>query len=1035
MKVRIISLVIAALFILPLIPATSFAEGQACFTVILDPGDGTGEPIAYTCPFDEYEDLPTSAGNLQFYKVKNNLAGFKINADYCPDSFSPQEDYLFDGWEGLDKVRLIVKNRPVTVTAKWKLDRLRAYGPIDGIPAADGGNFYLGGIRWSVFGEREQTQLLISSDVLGDWLTWDEAEAYRDRIYDGFSALEKAAVIPTTKTDDVYTAEYCDQNRDRETYQASVLNGAGLFFLSAAEVEYYFPTRADRTTDAWWWLRSRSADIPCNMGLVMGGGAVTSNYVDYIVDGLGIRPAFQFDASSVLFEYRADSPKPGPGDGFYTYYAPNERFDSVLTLRDPSRTDFGVFREGSICAGGKLTLQYWNAKKGPNEYISAMICDTDGSPLYYASERSLGNGFVTFDIPADLPTGEIILKVFNEQRNGQYETDYASEPKTFHISVVLGFRASFYNYDHTLLESGLFPAGTTPVYSGPTPLKPGDTQGFGYRFAGWDPEPGPITGSADYTAQFNLESAFKVYFVANGGFGTMESDSYFVSDGEYILPECGFTPPAGMVFVRWQVDYFGRNGMTTTHLSPGSLLTGVAGRNIIVRAEWQELSLTLNPAGAGAAEFDPQTGTFTATANPGYTFDHWEYSNGGADVVPVGMDWPEDNPFRPGSIDFRYYTAVFTGDPQELTVKPNFAARGAVTYRGTLETGRRITLTAAPSDGYVFKEWRTYPEGIHIDSQNRFYMPACPVTVTAIFEPENAPEFKTCTLLLTGQIGVNFYADLSGLAEAERENVAVVFSVNGKTFTDTFDAACTDPDGNGYYGFTCFVSSIEMADGIEAALCWPGGEPVRTTYSVKEYVDYVLDNTDDFSENVVSLVGAIADYGHYSQLYFEPLRDWTLGIDHVAMPAENKLGADDVAAAREATAGAAAGFVPGDSAIVKAGFSLVLDSETAIRIYLTPQDGFDGDVGAVCDGKDLICTRQNSGRYLIEIPGITAFDLSDTYTVTVTAAGEDAVIDLSPLSYVKAVLNSESVGAAQYLATALYRYCAAAFAYKMNPNG
>ncbi|MBQ6262114.1 MAG: InlB B-repeat-containing protein [Clostridia bacterium] len=1120
MKVRIISLVIAALFILPLIPTTAGAmeifvrvtvadgdgrtitlavepsdtieavkakirdaEGYApdsqrlylgsalldnvhslayyeigeestlylvvlpadSFTVIMLPGEGEGEPITYTYPFDEYGDLPTWAGNLQFYKDKNNLASFKLNADYCPDSFIPQKNYLFDGWEGLKSLLHIVKGKPATVTAKWKLDRLNAYGPIEEIPAADGGNIYLGGIRWRVIGEKDQTRLLVSSDTLGDRLTWSEAEAYRDRIYDGFSALEKAAVIPTTKTDGEYTVEYSDLpgHYNPKTFQASELNGAKLFSLSAAETEYYLPTFEDRATGDWWWLRSRSADIPSNMGLIFDRGEFVSNYVDYLIDpdkgvAQGVRPAFQFDSSRVLFEYRAGSPKPGPGDGFYTYFAPNERFDAVLTLRDPDRSDFGVFREGSVCAGGKLTLQYWGAKNGPNEYISALICDTDEKPMYYASERSLGNGFASFDLPADLPGDEIILKVFNEQRNGQYETDYASEPKTFHISVVPGFRASFYNYDGSLLESGLFPEGTTPVYSGPTPVKPGDDPRLGYRFVGWDPEPGPITGSADYTAKFNREPVKTVTFAANGGSGTMENDSYFESEGKYRLPECGFTPPAGRVFVSWCAEYNNDDGSATVkYLSPGSLLTGLTS-DVALRAEWKQLSLNVRPAGAGAAEFDPETGAFTATANPGYTFDRWEYSNGGADVVPEGMDWPEDNPFRPGSVDFRYYTAVFSRDPQELTVKANVAARGTVSYSvpgDAVETGRRITLTAAPSDGYVFKEWRTYPEGIHIDSQNRFYMPARDVTVTAVFEPENEPEFKTASLLLTGQIGVNFYADLSGLAETERENVAVVFSVNGKTFTDTLDATHTDPDGNGYYGFTCFVNSIEMADEINATLCYPDGDPVTFTYSVKDYVDYVLENTDDFPGNAVALVRAIADYGHYSQLYFEPVRDWTLGVDHVAMPAENKLDADDVAAAREETADAAAGFVPGDSEIVKAGFSLVLDSETALRIYLTPADGFDGDVGAVCDGKVLGCTRQESGRYLIEIPGITAFDLGDTFTVTVTAAEKDAVISLSPLAYVRAVLNKESGDAAQYLATALYRYYAAAKAYFENPNG
>ncbi|MBQ6678111.1 MAG: InlB B-repeat-containing protein [Clostridia bacterium] len=626
--------------------------------------------------------------------------------------------------------------------------------------------------------------------------------------------------------------------------------------------------------------------------------------------------------------------------------------------------------------------------------------------------------------------------MFNEQRNGQYETDYASEPKTFHISVVPGFRASFYNYDHTLLESGLFPAGTTPVYSGPTPLKPGGTQGQGYRFTGWDPEPGPITGSADYAAQFSPEQVEPVIFSANGGSGTMEEDSYFVSDGEYRLPECGFTPPAGKVFVSWIVSYNKYSGETMRyHLSPGSLLTGLTG-TVIVSAEWQQLSLEVSPRGAGTAEFDQEEGIFTATANPGYTFDHWEYSNGGADVVPVGMVWPEDNPFRPGSVDFRYYTAVFSRDPQELTVKPNVAARGAVTYRGTLETGRRITLTAAPRDGYEFKGWQTYPEDIEISSQNKIKMPACPVTVTAIFEPINPPEFKTCTLLLTGQIGVNFYADLSGLAETERENVAVVFSVNGKTFTDTFDPTCTDPDGNDYFGFTCFVNSIEMADGIEATLCWPGGGQTTVTYSVKDYVDYVLENTDEFPGNAVALVRAIADYGHYVQQYFEPIRNWTLGVDHAAMPAVNVFTNADADAAKEGLEGCSPYFSRGEgSPFTGAGLSLALDSETSMRVWLTCEDGFDGEATTNNAYDVLNCVRQENGRYLIEVEPFPAYKLDETRVILVLAGDSEATISVSPLAYAHAVLETSSDAAARFAVTALYRYYLAAKAYYENPNG
>ena len=46
-----------------------------------------------------------------------------------------------------------------------------------------------------------------------------------------------------------------------------------------------------------------------------------------------------------------------------------------------------AFGAAAFAAGGKLTLQYWGAKKGWNEYISAMICETDGQPVNDIAKR------------------------------------------------------------------------------------------------------------------------------------------------------------------------------------------------------------------------------------------------------------------------------------------------------------------------------------------------------------------------------------------------------------------------------------------------------------------------------------------------------------------------------------------------------------------------------------------------------------------------------------------------------------------------
>ena len=61
---------------------------------------------------------------------------------------------------------------------------------------------------------------------------------------------------------------------------------------------------------------------------------------------------------------------------------------------------------------------------------------------------------------------------------------------------------TFENWDGTVLQSGKVAKGEVPKYAGDEPTRPATAQ-CEYLFVGWEPEVGPVTGDATYTAKYD----------------------------------------------------------------------------------------------------------------------------------------------------------------------------------------------------------------------------------------------------------------------------------------------------------------------------------------------------------------------------------------------------------------------------------------------------------------------------------------------------------------------------------------------------
>ncbi len=113
--------------------------------------------------------------------------------------------------------------------------------------------------------------------------------------------------------------------------------------------------------------------------------------------------------------------------------------------------------------------------------------------------------------------------------------------------------------------------------------------------------------------------------------------------------------------------------------------------------------------------------TVTATAASGYSFSAWSGVPSGGTVigdVTVTASFTKDTPTPTPTT--KYTVTVTTDGHGTAYASPSSAS-----------SGTRVTLTASPSQGYVFKEWQSSDVTV---SGSTFTMPSKNVTVRAVFE-------------------------------------------------------------------------------------------------------------------------------------------------------------------------------------------------------------------------------------------------------------------------------------------------------------
>ena len=412
-KKKILSLLLAICLVAGIIPTTALAAGTDTGKAIQLVDSGTAANIggkqADNIYFGTYQQSSDGSGGYNVDPIKWRVLS---NAN-------GQLFLLSD--QNLDVFQYHTEQENVT----WETSTMRSW--LNGYDAAQnfGGN---SGIDYTgdnfintAFSAKEQTaiaQTAVVNDNNTDYDT-DGGNNTIDRIF-LLSILE------------LYNKNYFPAYTNFSTNTAYVADGGklGTGMFEAGEAD-------------WWWLRSPGFynSMAAFMEWEDGSPVTDGNPVDN--KRTAVRPAFNLDLNSVLFTSAAAGGKSSGtvgADALNTVgdYSGNEW---KLTILDTGRAGFGANVNGqtsvSVSAGGSVQITYSGAQAGANEYVSVLLCDSNGNVLYYGNiAQNSTNGTATLNIPSELTVGNYTLKVFSEQCNGDYKTDYSSAFQDISLNVL-----------------------------------------------------------------------------------------------------------------------------------------------------------------------------------------------------------------------------------------------------------------------------------------------------------------------------------------------------------------------------------------------------------------------------------------------------------------------------------------------------------------------------------------------------------------------------------------------------------------------
>ena len=272
-----------------------------------------------------------------------------------------------------------------------------------------------------------------------------------------------------------------------------------------------------------------------------------------------------------------------------------------------------------------------------------------------------------------------------------------------------------------------------------------------------------------------------------------------------------------------------------------------------------------------------------------------------------------------------------------------------------------------------------------------------------VFEPAEIPaegEFVGATISTASDLSVNFYANVHTAGSVK---ATAVCGETTKTLTGIYDAfvnawkfAYPVPAKDYDKDITVTISEI---DGVKIS------NGATTTYSVKDYIDYVKADTTGAYDNVKDLVLSVEEYCISAQKYF---------ANEVVEKVENGITASDLIEYANSVEGE-------DENITLQGATLILESKTVINVYFTAN----GEFTCLVNGNSVTATKVEGfdNLYVVSVE-VLAKDLSVMQAIQIGGY----TVNYSAYSYIETCVDTASNGLYNVL-QALYNYGENAQAY------